>query len=182
MAGRSRTMARLATGGVMLTLALAMVAVPASAAGPKCTYSFPDGGGVYAKTVVAGDVLCGGPRRDEVRLMEGGIFMGRRGQDRVRRMEGGKFKGGPRTDLVGLMNGGTFIGGDADDYIVSGWIRPGTMTGGTFRGGRDGDWVGSLLGGTYDGGPGFDGVESCAVSPPAVIIDVERVESGDCPP
>ena len=139
------------------------------AAADVCTYTFPKGGGLYLETVVDGDVICGSPRADYVRRMEGGIFRGGdghdtvtgrivdgvfrggAGRDRVRRLAGGRFSGGAGNDLVARMHRGTFDGGADADHVAF-------LTGGAFSGMAGGDEVEYMSGGTFNGGPDGDGI------------------------
>jgi hypothetical protein len=126
---------------------------PAMAAGRDCTYRFPAEGGTYTKTVMAADVICGGPGDDRVLRMQGGVFMGRRGADSVSKLVGGTFRGGKGPDAAGTLSGGVFRGGPGADLVHS--VRPG----GTFFGNEGPDYAFALDGGSFFGGANRDGVE-----------------------
>lgn len=163
---------------LLASLTVAMGTAPVSAA-PGCTYKMSgqvdyDASGAtvnhYAATsVLAGEVVCGGPGHDTVFGVDaGGIFLGRGGDDVVQ-FNSGAFFGGPGHDRVDyqLSSGARFRGGAGRDHIDQ--MNAGTFSGqrgndsvttsfGTVRGGRGADTVNSLQDGRFIGGAWTDRV------------------------
>jgi hypothetical protein len=195
--------------GVSLVLlgSLAAATPVAAAAASDCTYTFPPEGRIYKRTVVAGEVLCGGPGQDRVLRMEGGKFRGDGGRDIVDELVGGTFAGGRWRDEVRVMSGGLFKGGRTYDFVEE--FQAGTFRGGrggdevdfmmggefiggggtdhvyalgagTFRGESGNDEVGEIYSGTFDGGGGTDSIYYCYTGPPAVIVNVEAITDERC--
>ena len=145
----SRVTTRALSAALLASMSIAVLVGPVSAG--DCTYTFPDDGGKYpGGTVVAGDVICGGPGDDYVATMEGGRFLGRRGDDSVETMAGGQFFGGVGADTVYVVGDG--IGKIAADLAL-------VATGASFHGGPGNDAAETVsAGSTFFGGSGRDSV------------------------
>jgi hypothetical protein len=162
-----------ASAALLASLTVATVAAPASA-GPACTYNMatdmqdydPTGAKVNfypLGTALSGEVVCGGPGKDYVKIVDvGGIFIGRGGSDEVLHNHG-KFYGGPGNDGGTHTHGtGKSYGGSGNDSFANIYGKfyggPGNDTVGSvhpigvFRGDAGRDTVTAWLYGTFIGG------------------------------